>query len=130
MIYFTCHPLRVSLARARSLFRPLLPSACYTGYVIVIVRFNGTLFSAEAALCRRKKGALGKMGRGKRGSEASAFPLFPLAPTHLLLFIHGYPAVASGGGESSKTIKGKEVPSVSVKIHEERGHEGWPNSAT
>ena len=50
MIYFTCHPLRVSLARARSLFRPLLPSACYAGYVIVIVRFNGTLFSAEAAL--------------------------------------------------------------------------------
>ena len=27
------HPLRVSLARARSLFRPLLPSACYAGYV-------------------------------------------------------------------------------------------------
>ena len=79
MIYFTCHPLRVSLARARSLFRPLLPSACYAGYVIVIVRFNGTLFSAEAALCRRKKGALGKMGRGKRGSEASAFPLGPHA---------------------------------------------------
>ena len=25
------HPLRVSLARARSLFRPLLPSACYAG---------------------------------------------------------------------------------------------------
>ena len=26
------HPLRVSLARARSLFRLLLPSACYAGY--------------------------------------------------------------------------------------------------
>ena len=26
------HPSRVSLARARSLFRPLLPSACYAGY--------------------------------------------------------------------------------------------------
>ena len=26
------HPLRVSLARAHSLFRPLLPSACYAGY--------------------------------------------------------------------------------------------------
>ena len=26
------HPLRVSFARARSLFRPLLPSACYAGY--------------------------------------------------------------------------------------------------
>ena len=28
------HPLRVSLARARSLFRPLLPSACYAGYLL------------------------------------------------------------------------------------------------
>ena len=27
------HPSRVYLARARSLFRPLLPSACYAGYV-------------------------------------------------------------------------------------------------
>ena len=27
------HPSRVSLAGARSLFRPLLPSACYAGYV-------------------------------------------------------------------------------------------------
>ena len=27
---------RVSLARARSLFRPLLPSACYAGYGVVI----------------------------------------------------------------------------------------------
>ena len=27
-------PSRVSLARARSLFRPLLPSACYAGYII------------------------------------------------------------------------------------------------
>ena len=26
------HPSRVSLARARYLFRPLLPSACYAGY--------------------------------------------------------------------------------------------------
>ena len=26
------HPLRVSLARAPSLFHPLLPSACYAGY--------------------------------------------------------------------------------------------------
>ena len=86
-------------------------------------------------MCRREagereKGALGTMGRGKREREVSAFPLFPLSPTRLLLFIHEYPAGASGGGESSKTIKGKEVPSVSVKIHGERGHEGWPNSAT
>ena len=28
------HTSRVSLARARSLFRPLLPSACYAGYFI------------------------------------------------------------------------------------------------
>ena len=28
------HPLRVSLARVRSLFRPLLPSACYAGYLL------------------------------------------------------------------------------------------------
>ena len=27
---------RVSLARARSLFRPLLPSTCYAGYGVVI----------------------------------------------------------------------------------------------
>ena len=27
------HPLRVSLKRARSPFRPLLPSACYAGYL-------------------------------------------------------------------------------------------------
>ena len=27
-------PLRVSLACARSLFHPLLPSACYAGYLI------------------------------------------------------------------------------------------------
>ena len=94
------------------------------------------LSSLQRPLCvagrlgRGKKGALGTMGRGKRGREVSAFPLFPLSPTRLLLFIHEYPAGASGGGESSKTIKGKEVPSVSVKIHWERGHEGWPNSAT
>ena len=30
------HPLRVSLARARSLFRPLLPSACYAGYQSIV----------------------------------------------------------------------------------------------
>ena len=27
------HPSRVSLRRARSLFHPLLPSACYAGYL-------------------------------------------------------------------------------------------------
>ena len=30
--YFNNNLSRVSLARARSLFRPLLPSACYAGY--------------------------------------------------------------------------------------------------
>ena len=30
--YFNNNPSRVSFARARSLFRPLLPSACYAGY--------------------------------------------------------------------------------------------------
>ena len=29
-------PLRVSLARARSLVRPLLPSACYAGYQSIV----------------------------------------------------------------------------------------------
>ena len=32
------YPLRVSLARARSLFRPLLPSACYAGYSFSFLR--------------------------------------------------------------------------------------------
>ena len=38
------HPLRVSLARARSLFRPLLPSACYAGYLTV---YRGNIIFAD-----------------------------------------------------------------------------------
>ena len=38
-------PLRVSLARARSLFRPLLPSACYAGQARVHLRcINFSIF--------------------------------------------------------------------------------------
>ena len=35
------HPSRVSLARARSLFRPLLPSAYYAGYHGRVDNFSG-----------------------------------------------------------------------------------------
>ena len=44
------HPLRVSLARARSLFRPLFPSACYAGYSkggYVIHRMNMALSAGQ-----------------------------------------------------------------------------------
>ena len=92
MIYFTCHPLRVSLARARSLFRPLLPSACYAGYVIVIVRFNGTLFSAEAALCRREAGEREKRrarddGKGKERKRGFCLSPLPIVP-HALIAVY------------------------------------------
>ena len=35
------HPSRVSLARVCSLFRPLLPSACYAGYHGRVDNFSG-----------------------------------------------------------------------------------------
>ena len=38
------HPLRVSLARARSLFRLLLPSACYAGYIYFLLFTNMSCF--------------------------------------------------------------------------------------
>ena len=48
------HSLRVSLARARSLFRPLLPSACYAGYHVASISIiDNKYYAMVSSDCRK-----------------------------------------------------------------------------